>query len=148
MSYKEKVQKLFDFIDASPSCYHAVKNVEETLLKVGFERLYEKETYQLQAGKKYFVVRNDSSIIAFTLPEKEAKGFRIIASHSDSPGFKLKENPEVTLENAYVKWNVEKYGGMILSTWLDRPLSVAGRVVVKEKGQLVTKLVNFEEKLL
>ena len=147
MSYKEKVQKLFDFIDASPSCYHAVKNVEETLLKVGFERLYEKETYQLQAGKKYFVVRNDSSIIAFTLPETEAKGFRIIASHSDSPGFKLKENPEVTLESAYVKWNVEKYGGMILSTWLDRPLSVAGRVVVKEKGQLVTKLVNFEEDL-
>ena len=100
----------------------------------GFAELSEKETYHLEKGKSYFVVRNDSSLIAFTIPEKEGKGFRIIASHSDSPCFKLKENPETILENAYVKFNVEKYGGMILSTWLDRPLSVAGRVVVKENG--------------
>ena len=119
----------------------------ERLKQNGFEKLSEKETYQLEAGKKYYVVRNDSSIIAFVLPEKEAKGFRMIASHSDSPCFKLKENPEVTLENAYVKFNVEKYGGMILSTWLDRPLSVAGRVVVKEEENLITRLINFEENL-
>lgn len=147
MSYKEAVQKLFDYIDASPTCYHAVKNVEDRLLQAGFEKLSEKETYHMEAGKSYFVVRNDSSVIAFSIPEKEAKGFRIFASHSDSPCFKLKENPEVTLENSYVKFNVEKYGGMILSTWLDRPLSVAGRVVVKEDGKLVTKLVDFEENL-
>lgn len=147
MSYKEAAQKLFDYIDASPTCYHAVKNVEDRLLQAGFEKLSEKETYHMEAGKSYFVVRNDSSVIAFSIPEKEAKGFRIFASHSDSPCFKLKENPEVTLENSYVKFNVEKYGGMILSTWLDRPLSVAGRVVVKEDGKLVTKLVDFEENL-
>ena len=147
MSYIEVAQKLFDYIDASPTCYHAVKNVEDRLLQAGFEKLSEKETYHMEAGKSYFVVRNDSSVIAFSIPEKEAKGFRIFASHSDSPCFKLKENPEVTLENAYVKFNVEKYGGMILSTWLDRPLSVAGRVVVKENGKLITKLVDFEENL-
>ena len=147
MSYIEATQKLFDYIDASPTCYHAVKNVEDRLLQAGFEKLSEKETYHMEAGKSYFVVRNDSSVIAFSIPEKEAKGFRIFASHSDSPCFKLKENPEVTLENAYVKFNVEKYGGMILSTWLDRPLSVAGRVVVKENGKLTTKLVDFEENL-
>ena len=147
MNYMEAAQKLLDNIDASPTCYHAVKNVQARLLQAGFEQLSEKETYAIERGKKYFVVRNDSSVIAFSVPEKEAKGFRIIASHSDSPCFKLKENPEVTLENAYVKFNVEKYGGMILSTWLDRPLSVAGRVVVKENGELVTKLVDFEENL-
>lgn len=147
MSYIEAAQKLFDYIDASPTCYHAVKNVEDRLLQAGFEKLFEKETYHMEAGKSYFVVRNDSSVIAFSIPEKEAKGFRIFASHSDSPCFKLKENPEVTLENAYVKFNVEKYGGMILSTWLDRPLSVAGRVVVKENSKLITKLVDFEENL-
>lgn len=147
MSYLEAAQKLFDYIDASPTCYHAVKNVETRLLQAGFLKLSEKETYHLEAGKSYFVVRNDSSVIAFSIPENTAKGFRVMASHSDSPCFKLKENPEVTLENAYVKFNVEKYGGMILSTWLDRPLSVAGRVVVKENGKLVTKLVDFEENL-
>ena len=147
MSYIETALKLFDYIDASPTCYHAVKNAEARLVQAGFEKLSEKDTYSMEMGKKYYVVRNDSSIIAFELPEKQAKGFRIFASHSDSPCFKLKENPEVTLENAYVKFNVEKYGGMILSTWLDRPLSVAGRVVVKENGEFVTKLVDFEENL-
>lgn len=147
MCYIEATQKLFDYIDASPTCYHAVKNAEERLVQAGFEQLFEKETFSLEMGKKYYVVRNDSSIIAFEIPEDQAKGFRIFASHSDSPCFKLKENPEVTLENTYVKFNVEKYGGMILSTWLDRPLSVAGRVVVKENGEFVTKLVDFEENL-
>ena len=147
MNYIEETQELFDFLDASPTCYHAIANVKEHLKQNGFEELSEKETYQLETGKKYYVVRNDSSIIAFEIPEKDVKGFRIIASHSDSPCFKLKENPEVTLENAYVKFNVEKYGGMILSTWLDRPLSVAGRVVIKEKECLIAKLINFEENL-
>ena len=145
MSYMETAQKLFDFINSSPTCYHAVKNVIDRLEDAGFQALCEKEDFLLECGKKYYVVRNDSSVIAFVLPQGPAKGFRITASHSDSPCFKLKENPEVTLENAYVKFNVEKYGGMILSTWLDRPLSVAGRVVVKEDGKMVAKLVDFEE---
>ena len=91
MSYLEAAQKLFDYIDASPTCYHAVKNVETRLLQAGFEKLSEKETYHLESGKNYFVVRNDSSVIAFSLPEDTAKGFRVMASHSDSPCFKLKE---------------------------------------------------------
>ena len=147
MSYIETAKGLFDFINASPTCYHAVKNVRERLEKAGFKELCEKDNYELEIGKKYYIVRNASSIIAFALPETVAKGFRIVASHSDSPCFKLKENPQVSLEDTYVKFNVEKYGGMILSTWLDRPLSVAGRVVVKEGKHLVTKLVDFEENL-
>lgn len=147
MTYVENAKKMLEFIDASPTCYHAVKNVMDRLETAGFERLEEKLDYELSWGKKYYVVRNDSSVIAFELPKEEAKGFRIVASHSDSPCFKLKENPDVTLENTYVKFNVEKYGGMILSTWLDRPLSVAGRVVIKEEKGLVTKLVDFEENL-
>lgn len=147
MGYVEITKGMLEFIDQSPTCYHAVKNVAKNLEKAGYKALLEKEDFKLEYGKKYYVVRNDSSLIAFELPEEKAKGFRITASHSDSPCFKLKENPEVTLENAYVKFNVEKYGGMILSTWLDRPLSIAGRVVVKEKQGLVTKLVDFEENL-
>ncbi|MBR5598339.1 MAG: M18 family aminopeptidase [Lachnospiraceae bacterium] len=147
MGAKNVAQGLLDFIEASPTCYHAVKNVREKLENAGFEALDEKMDYQLIPGKKFYVIRNDSSVIAFVLPQQMPKGFRVMASHSDSPCFKLKENPEVALENAYVKFNVEKYGGMILSTWLDRPLSVAGRVVVKEESGLATKLVDFEEKL-
>lgn len=145
MGNTEMVKRMFEFIKQSPTCYHAVKSVTERLSKEGFRALCEKEDFSLEWGKKYYVVRNDSSVIAFRLPKNPAKGFRITASHSDSPCFKLKENPEVTLENSYVKFNVEKYGGMILSTWLDRPLSVAGRVVVKEENKLVTRLVDFEE---
>lgn len=136
-----------EFIQKSPTCYHAVKNVAEKLESAGYEVLFEKEDYRLEYGKKYYVIRNDSSLIAFDLPEKPAVGFKITASHSDSPCFKLKENPEVVLENTYVKFNVEKYGGMILSSWFDRPLSVAGRVVIKEDQGLTTKLVDFEENL-
>ena len=147
MKTQNVAQNLLDFINASPTCYHAVSNVRERLDQAGFEALNEKEDYNLELGKKYYVVRNDSSIIAFALPLQMPKGLRIMASHSDSPCFKLKENPEVTLENTYVKWNVEKYGGMILSTWLDRPLSVAGRVVVKEETGLSVKLVDFKENL-
>lgn len=147
MDCMEMNKRMFDFINQSPTCYHAVKNAADRLEAAGFQALCEKEDFLLENGKKYYVVRNDSSVIAFSLPKNLAQGFRITASHSDSPCFKLKENPEVTLENAYVKFNVEKYGGMILSTWLDRPLSVAGRVVVKEENKLVTKLVDFEENL-
>ena len=147
MNCIETNKRMFDFINNSPTCYHAVKNAADRLEAAGFQALCEKEDFLLENGKKYYVVRNDSSVIAFSLPKNPAKGFRITASHSDSPCFKLKEKPEVTLENAYVKFNIEKYGGMILSTWLDRPLSVAGRVVVKEENKLVTKLVDFEENL-
>ena len=130
------IEKMLDFIDRSPSCYHAVENIERELEAAGFARLAENQKWDLAYGGKYYVSRNGSSVIAFAIPQGEMKGFHMIASHSDSPCFKIKENPEMTVEGHYVKLNVEKYGGMILSTWLDRPLSVAGRVVTagKEAG--------------
>ncbi len=97
----------------------------------------------MKNGDKYFTIRNDSSLIAFSIPNSIAKGFHIVASHCDTPTFKLKEKPELKVEDAYCKLNVEKYGGMILSTWLDRPLGIAGRVVVKEKDTLVSKLIDM-----
>ena len=147
MKMKNAAKGLLDFIDKSPTCYHVVENIKIRLEDAGFQQLKETEDYELQLGEKYYVVRNDSSVIAFAIPENKPEGFRLVASHSDFPGFKLKENPEVAMESAYVKFNVEKYGGMILSTWLDRPLSVAGRVVVKEENKLVTKLIDFDENL-
>ena len=110
--------------------------VEKKLAQAGFKCLEEKEEWNLVKGKDYYVKRNDSSLMASRIPEDEMNGFHIVASHSDSPCFKIKENPEITVEDKYIKLNVEKYGGMILSTWLDRPLSVAGRVVAagKEAG--------------
>lgn len=142
MKQNKLLKKLFSFIEESPTAFHAVMNLEKILDKEGFTRLEEKDSWQIAQGGKYYVNRNGSSLIAFTLPEKDPIGYHIVAAHSDSPCFKLKESPEITVDDAYLKLNVEKYGGMILSTWLDRPLSVAGRVVFKGKGGILTKLVN------
>lgn len=140
---------MLDFIERSPSSCHAVANVCEMLKKCGFTEIREQDSWQLEQGKSYYVLRNDSSLIAFRLPEStQPKGFHIVAAHSDSPSFKLKEAPEMTVEDRYVRLNTEKYGGMILSTWLDRPLSIAGRVAVREKDTIVTKLVNIDKDLL
>lgn len=141
------MKQFFEFIEKSPTCYHAVENIRIRLEEEGFRQLSEKEKYVLQPGKKYYVVRNDSSLMAFWLPETAPKGFLLTSSHSDSPCFKLKEKPEVITEKSYVGLNVEKYGGMIDSTWLDRPLSIAGRVVIKTKNGLERRLVHFEENL-
>lgn len=138
------LEGLFDFIDHSPTCFHAVANMEEELERAGYQQLSEKNIWQIKAGGKYYVNRNGSAVIAFSIPQREQKGFHIVAAHSDSPCFKLKELPELAVEEHYLKWNVEKYGGMILSTWLDRPLSVAGRVVYKGPDGLMTKLVNID----
>ncbi len=138
---------LLEFIEQSPGCFHAIANIREQLNGGGYEELQENAEWKLQPGKGYFVVRNDSSMVAFRLPEA-GKGFHIVASHSDSPSFKVKENPEIAVEEQYIKLNTEKYGGMILSTWLDRPLSVAGRLVVEEAGACQTILVNIDKDLL
>lgn len=142
------LQDMLQFIEESPTSFHAVYNIVKRLQNCGFAELKEREDWHLKAGGKYYVIRNDSSIIAFLTPDNEIKEFRITASHSDSPQFKLKEKPEIAIENAYVKLNTEQYGGMILSTWLDRPLSVAGRIIIEEAGKLVTKLVNIEKNIL
>ncbi len=140
---------LLQFIEQSPSAYHVVENIKNMLLEKGYVELSEKEAWTVKSSKGYFVIRNGSSIIAFRMPAKQAKGFHITASHSDSPTFKVKENAEMTVEEKYIKLNTERYGGMILSTWLDRPLSVAGRIVVKDaKGELKEKLVKVDKDLL
>lgn len=99
------------------------------------------------AGGKYYVTRNGSSIIAFCVPEI-INGFHIMASHSDSPTFKVKELPEIGVEKKYTKLNVEGYGGMLMSTWFDRPLSVAGRLLVRDKERIISMLVNVDRDLL
>lgn len=144
---RETVKQLFDFITSSPSPFHAVWNMKQRLESEGYEQLLESQNWELKEGGKYYVIRNGSSILAFRIPKTEFRGFQIMASHSDSPSFKIKENPEMEVEGHYVKLNVEKYGGMLCAPWLDRPLSVAGRLVVREGNRLVTKLVSVDRDL-
>ncbi len=141
-------KKCLKFTDESVSCFHAVKNVEDRLKENGFIRLKENKSWELKPGKSYYVKRNDSSLIAFRIPKGEPKGFHIAASHSDSPTFKLKPKSGVNVENHYVKLNVEPYGGMIYATWLDRCLSVAGRVIYRRDDKLKSRTVNIDEDLL
>ncbi len=135
---------LFDFIASSPSAFHTVALVKERLLSSGFTEIYEGDGTELADGGKYFVTRNGTSIIAFVM-RKHAHGFMICASHSDSPSFRLKITPE--LSGAYTRLETEKYGGMIHYTWLDRPLSLAGRLVVRTEGGVESRLVNIDRDL-
>lgn len=143
-----QTQELLKFIDASPSPFHVISNLETILNQKGYIELKEDENTDIQPLGKYYVNRNGSSLIAFQVPAQVPDGFQMISSHSDSPSFKIKEKPEMMVENAYNRLNVERYGGMILSTWFDRPLSVAGRVSVEENGKIQTKLVNVDRDLL
>ena len=140
LNFDETNRELLSFLDHSPSAFHATANMCEMLKEAGCTRLYEGEKWKLEAGRGYYVARNDSALIAFFIPKKDFTGFQIMASHSDSPVFKIKANAEIEVENQYVKLNVEKYGGMICSTWLDRPLSVAGRVIVRTADGIATRL--------
>lgn len=136
-------ENLIHFIARSPSVFHAVHGVKEALLYSGFTEIREEDPWHIEKGGKYVVTRNGSALIAFAVPESGADSFRITASHADSPCFKIKENPEIK-EGPYVKLNVEGYGGMIMSSWLDRPLSVAGRLIVRENGHLSQKLAAVD----
>ncbi len=142
------VKGLMDFLKASPSAFHAIGNLTKILDENGFTRLRESAKWELQKGEKYYVTRNLSSVIAFTVPEGSLDSIRICASHSDSPVFKIKENAELEVRGKYVQLNTERYGGMIFSTWLDRPLSVAGRVLVKGENGIETRLVNIDKDML
>ena len=141
-------QELLDFIAASPSPYHAVEQIRTRLESAGYTELSEAEEWKLSLPGKYYVRRNSSSLIALRLPGADFPGFMIMAGHSDSPSFKIKENAPVKSAGMYTQLNVEKYGGMLCSSWLDRPLSAAGRVAVREEGRIVTKLVNIDRDLL
>lgn len=146
--FQQTAKELIQFIEKSPTCFQAVATMKEILEQEGYSELKERDKWNLEKGGHYFVTRNDSALIAFAIPQQGLKGFRIMASHSDSPSFKIKDNPEMAVENKYVKLNVERYGGMLCAPWFDRPLSVAGRVVVKENDTFVTKLVDVDRDLL
>lgn len=146
--YKDTAKKLIDFIRKSPTAFQAVEAMKERFSEEGFTELREEEHWNVKAGGNYFVTRNHSALIAFSIPEKGGESFRIMASHSDSPTFKIKENPEIEVEKAYVKLNVEKYGGMLMTPWFDRPLSVAGRLIVKENGRICERMVCVDKDLL
>ncbi|MFI3208593.1 MAG: M18 family aminopeptidase [Eubacteriales bacterium] len=141
--YRELSQELFDFIGGSPSCFHVIGNVEAELRGAGFEKLSQAQEWELVQGGKYYITCNQSTIIAWELPENEYKGFHIVASHSDFPTFKVKANPEIKFEKLYTSLSVEKYGGPLMAPWFDRPLSIAGRVVTEENGEIISKNVDF-----
>lgn len=140
---KTMKERLFTFINESPTAFHAVENIKKQLLKEGFEELEEAKNWKLQHSKKYFLTRNGSSILAFTTPDK-FETVQITATHLDSPTFKIKDNGEI-IDHQQIKLNVEKYGGMIASAWFDRPLSIAGRIVMETADGLQQKLVNIDK---
>lgn len=143
--YRKNAEKLLEFIKKSPSAFQAVEQMKKRLLKKGFTELSEKECWDIHPGGRYFTTRNHSALAAFSIPEEGADHFHILASHSDSPALKIKENPEINVEGMYVRLNVEPYGGMLMAPWFDRPLSVAGRVIVREKGEIRQILVDMNE---
>ncbi len=148
LDFEKTNAALFDFLDRSPVAFFAVKNMKEALKEAGFTELRESGHWDLQAEGAYFVSRNDSALIAFRIPKKDFTGFQIMASHCDSPVFKIKPNADITVENKYVKLNVEKYGGALYAPWMDRPFSVAGRVIVETEEGVETRLVNIDRDLL
>ena len=141
-------KQLLEFIKKSPSPFHAVDTVRRVLDSAGFTELLESEDWELKAPGSYYVVRNGSSLIAFRLTGEDDSGFMIGASHSDSPTFRVKARMEMEVQGKYTRLNVEPYGGGIYSSWLDRPLSVAGRAVVRSDGRLESRLVNIDKDLL
>ena len=147
-NFEESSTALMSFLAASPSMFHAVAEVTKRLRAAGFVELPEESRWEIQPGGSYFTTRNGSSVAAFTVPKDGFDTCRIAASHSDSPSFKIKENPEMEVEGQYVKLNVERYGGMLMAPWFDRPLSVAGRVVVKRGDSYEQILVNVDRDLL
>ncbi|MFI3238674.1 MAG: M18 family aminopeptidase [Lachnospiraceae bacterium] len=141
-------KELLSYIDKSKSPFHAIDVTRAFLQGEGFEELNEKASWSIKKGRSYFVTRNDSSIIAFTTPKNAVAGFHMVASHSDSPSFKVKEHGEMGVEGVYTKLNVERYGGMIMNTWFDRPLSVAGRLYVNSEKGIVRKLIDIDEDMM
>lgn len=144
MQDSEFVDGLLDFIQASPTPFHAVEQMSSILDDAGFQRLKEADAWQCSSPGKYYVTRNDSSIIAFTLGGSLAeKGLRMVGAHTDSPCLKVKPNPEI-IKESYLQLGVEVYGGALLNPWFDRDLSLAGRVsYVTENGEVDNALIDF-----
>lgn len=141
-------EELLSFIASSPTAFHACRNLAERFAGEGYTELREQDEWTLQPGGRYCVRRNGSALIAFRIPRGGVKGFLMMAAHADSPSFKIKEHAAVPTAGMYTRLNVEKYGGMLCASWMDRPLSVAGRAAVREEGRIVMKLVNVQRDLL
>ncbi len=140
-------ERIIELLGSSHSVFHAVKNIESVLKEQGYSAIKESEPFSLVPGGKYYVTRNGSSVIAFAIPSSPKKGFRIAATHNDSPSFAVKPNPIIVREGVS-QINVEPYGGGIFYSWLDRPLSLAGRVFVKTEEGIKEELIDIDEDIL
>jgi aspartyl aminopeptidase len=145
MPQRTYLDGLMSFISDSPTPFHAVASMVSQFRAAGYSQLDVSDTWQLEAGGRYFITRNDSTILAFQLPQKNAlQRLHMVGAHTDSPCLKVKPNPEIR-RKGYQQLGVEVYGGALLHPWFDRDLSLAGRVVSRDvKGQLVRHLVDFK----
>lgn len=142
------MQDLLTFLERSPSRYHAVENLRGELESAGYVRLEEGLSWHLAPGGRYYLIRNGSALLAFRVPRADFTGFMISAAHSDSPTFRIKENAEIIGPDGYLRLNVERYGGMLCAPWLDRPLTAAGRVLVRSENGIEPRLVYVDQDLL
>ncbi len=145
--FPEAANGLLDFLKKSPTAFQAVETIGETLTAEGFTHLPESAEWSLVPGGKYFVTRNGTALLAFRIPETGGDHFLVAASHSDSPTFKLKPEFEMETARAYLRLNTEVYGGNLLYSWVDRPLSLAGRVIVEKDGVFTAKSVVIDRDL-
>ena len=142
----DRILSLKNFLDGAVSTYHAIAALTEELKQAGYTPLSPAENWTLVPGGKYYLTRGGSAVIAFRVPENTCRGFLMSASHADRPTFKVKENS--ALVGKYTRLAVERYGGMLIAPWLDRPLSIAGRVTVETEDGIETKLVDIDKDLL
>ena len=142
----QRIQDLMTYLDSARSVFHAVEGLRTILEENGYTRLQESGAWELAPGGKYYLTRGGAAIMAFRIPVNPPRGFLMSASHADRPTFQVKENAE--LSGKYTRLAVERYGGMLMGTWLDRPLSVAGRVLVETPTGIQTKLVDIDRDLL
>ena len=149
---RKQAKDLLDFIYDSPTAFHAVETVKKILDENRFKEIKESDKWDLKSKDKYYVIKNDSSIMAFVVGDEniEETGLRLIGAHTDAPGFRVKPNPQMISEGKYVKLNTEMYGGPIISTWYDRPLALAGKVAIKGASPLKpeTRLVNINKPIM
>ena len=139
------LNSMLHYIEKSPTCFHAVAMLEEILVRQGYEPL-EEGGWKLVPGGKYLTTRNGSSLIAFRVPEAAPTGFMMAASHTDSPCFRVRDHAD--MPGTYARLSVERYGGMLNAPWVDRPLSIAGRVLVRNGNRVETKLVDFDKPMV
>lgn len=143
---EQTIRDLMQYLDMAHSSYHAVRGLKDLLEENGYRPLYESSRWELLPGGKYYVTRGDNSLVAFRIPVTEPAGFMLTASHCDRPGFKVKENADLT--GKYTRLSVERYGGLLIAPWLDRPLSVAGRALVQTQDGLKSVLVDIDRDLM